>query len=310
MNKSEQYEIFALMNSNKKLSPIEIQFFQQNIFYCDLNQKDHYGRNLLMYILHKNKELNFNSQWLNYFLKNSNLKETNNQDNSAIFMVFFHNKTQNLFFNEEQWNYLFQNSDLKHQDTLGFNPLMLAINYYKKEQLNFTEKQWDYLIQHSDLKQHNNEGINALMFALENKKNLPLNQKQWSYLIQHSDLKQQSNIGWTTLLYAFYYHQNQNLNLSKKEFQILYDALSEGQQQNTFQRLVEKNVENNHKYVEEINLLLYDLKFQPNQKTMNWLQKNNHQDILEMIEKRNLFFKLQQEISMIENQTKIATIKI
>jgi hypothetical protein len=267
-----------------------------------------------MYIFNKNKELNFNSQWLNYFIKNSNLKETNNQDNSAIFMAFFNNKSQNLFFNEEQWNYLFQNSDLKHQDTLGFNPLMLAINYYKKEQLNFTEKQWNYLLEHSDLIQHNIEGINALMFALENKKNLPLTQKQWNHLINNSDLTQQNNFDWTPLMYALFYLRKQNLFLTQEEFKIMYQPLNEKQKQNVFLFMIDIYSKNNNSieyfYFEKIKSLLYDYQFQPTEETIHWLQEKNHQDILQMIEKRNVLFQLEKDFQLMDKQEKLNIIKI
>ena len=43
---------------------------------------------------------------------------------------------------------------------------------------------------------------------------------------------------------------------------------------------------------------------------MNWLLENDYQNILQMIEKRDVFLKLYQESTLIKNKGKIATMKI
>jgi ankyrin repeat protein len=168
------------------------------------------------------------------------------------------------------------------------------------------------LIYQCDLTQQNQNNWTPLIFSLfyNQEQNLHLTQEQFNYLIQNSNLKQQDNDDWTPLMFALFYNQEQNLQLTKHQFQTMYDVLNEEQQQSTFQKFIDEKNYNNQQYLEEINLLLYDYQFQPNEQTIDWLQENKYQDILQMIEKRNLFFKLYQNIKQMDNHQKINSMKI
>jgi ankyrin repeat protein len=191
---------------------------------------------------------------------------------------------------------------------------MFAFRYNQSENLHLSQEQWNYLIQHSqhsDLQQQNQNGWIPLMFAFKynQSENLHLTTEQIDYLIQHSDLKQQSKNDWTPLMFALIYNQSENLHLSKKQFQTMYDALTEEQKQNTFKNLISGNYKN-QPYLEKIHLLLYDLQFQPNEKTLKWLQENQNKDILKLIEKRNLWIQLQKKMNHVEKKEKMNRIKI
>jgi hypothetical protein len=234
-------------------------------------------------------------------------EEANQQILKIMNYEFSLSEKENKLFEE----LIFQ-CDLTVQNNMGHNPLMYALYYHQKQNLHFNKEQWNYLIENSDLTQQAKNGRTLLFYALyyHQKQNLHFNKEQWNYLIENSDLTQQAKNGRTLLFYAFYYHQKQNLQLTKNQFQTMYNALSKEQQQNIFQNLIKINHNNNHQYVEEINRLLYDLQFQPNEETIYWLQENQHQDILPIIKKRDLFFQLNNNIKSVENNGKIATIKI
>ena len=42
---------------------------------------------------------------------------------------------------------------------------------------------------------------------------------------------------------------------------------------------------------------IYDLQFEPEEKTVEYLQKNEHQEILQMIEKRNILWNLNKNLT-------------
>ena len=54
---------------------------------------------------------------------------------------------------------------------------------------------------------------------------------------------------------------------------------------------------NNFFSKEDILFLLYDLQFEPEEKTVEYLQKNEHQEILQMIEKRNILWNLNKNLT-------------
>jgi ankyrin repeat protein len=275
MNKEESNEKIIKLMYNNSLDEKEIELFKELIYQCDLTIQNKYG-------------------W------------------TPVIFALTYNQKQNLNLTTEQCNYLFQNSDLSQKDNYGCNPLMYAFSYNKSNNLNLSKEQWNYLIQHSDLQQQDKDGWIPLMFALKyhQSENLHLTTEQIDYLIQHSDLNQEDNIGWTPLMYALIYQQSQNLNLAIQHFQMMYESLSEEQQQNTFQHLIAQNNGKNKKYLGEINLFLYDLKFNPNKKIIKWLQRNSLQDILQIIEKRYILLKLNKDIKPMDNHQKVSIIKI
>jgi hypothetical protein len=219
------------------------------------------------------------------------------------------------FFSEEEvklFKELIVQCDLTIQNDYGLTPIMFVFFYNNSKSLNFSQEQFNDLIQHSDLMIQDRAGLNHLMYAFtcNQKQNLNLNQEQIDYLIEHIDLTHQAKNGWTSLMFALRFHQSENLQFTKNQFQVMYDALTEEEQQNTFQKFIEQNHKNNHKYLKEINLFLYDLNFQPNKKTIKWLQENQYQDILQMIEKRDVFFQLNKDIQQINKTEKIDKMKI
>jgi ankyrin repeat protein len=189
----------------------------------------------------------------------------------------------------------FKFNNLKQQDEDGYNALIFALYYNQEENLNLTKEQWDYLIENSDLTQQNQNGWNALMFALYYNKTEQLNftKEQFDYLFKNSDLKQVDNEGWNALIFALYYNQEENLNFTKEQFKKLFNPLLEEQKQKTFQLICKKYIQNkNNNIKKSILIMLYYLEFKPNQKIIDFLKENNYQEIIEMIEKRDLYFKL------------------
>jgi DNA-binding PadR family transcriptional regulator len=54
---------------------------------------------------------------------------------------------------------------------------------------------------------------------------------------------------------------------------------------------------------------MFDIGYQITEKNMKWLQEN-HQDIVDMIEKRDVFFQLHQDFKPMDNHQKISAMKI
>jgi hypothetical protein len=166
------------------------------------------------------------------------------------------NNIKKEILNKINQSSFFKFNNLSNQDQIGFNTLMFALYYNKTKQLNFTKEQFDYLFKNSDLKQVDNEGWNALIFAL-------------------------------------YYNQEEELNFTKEQFQQLFNSLLEKEKQKTFQFICEEYIKNKDDNIQKsILIMLYDLEFKPNQKIIDFLKENNYQEIIEMIEKRDLYFKL------------------
>jgi hypothetical protein len=205
---------------------------------------------------------------------------------------------KNLFINEEKIKkeillklkpYGF--NTLHQKNNIGLNALMFSVRY-----LNLTEEQWDYLIHHSDLTQKNEIGGNILMDILSNyeKQNLHFTKEQWNYLIENSKLEQQNKNGFNAFSIMLLVQNNdkfQNLFFLLRQREKFWNALHEGKKQKTFEILIQKYQNTNLKK-EDILFMLYDLKFQPNQKTIHFLKKNNYQEIIQMIEKRDIFLNL------------------
>jgi ankyrin repeat protein len=223
------------------------------------------------------------------------------------------NKDDSLSEDESQlFKKLIYHCNLNTENEHGWTPLMYTLLFNKTKNLHLAKEQLGYLIKHSDLTIQSKDGWTPLMYALRYNQYEKLNftKEQFDYFIEHSDLTIQSQDGWIPLMFAFKYNQSENLQITKKQFQVMYDALNKEQQQNTFKVLIVVNHKYSHQYVEEINRLLYDLQFQPNEETNIWLQENQYPDILPMIEKRDLLFQLNKNIRFVENNRKIAIMKI
>jgi ankyrin repeat protein len=194
--------------------------------------------------------------------------------------------------------------DLTVQNKNNLTPLMYTLLFNKTKNLDLTKEQWNYLLEHSNLTKQDNNGWTPLMYAFtyNQEKNLHFTKEQFDYLIKNSDLRQQNNFDWTPLLFALEYNQKQNSQLTKKQFQILYETLTKEQQQTTFKFFIDIYIYKSNEYKEEMNLLLYDLQFQPSIETIEWLKNCRLKSIIKMIEKRDVFFQLHQEIKFVENK--------
>ena len=314
MNKEyANQKMIQIMNKDYLLSKQDIELFKKMIYECDLNLQDKTDATPIIYALHFNKKYHLTREQWDYLIQNSDLKKQDEDGYTALLEAIRCHKEQELNFHKEQWDYLLKNSDLT-QNTYAqhWNPIIYAFMNNQKQNLNFNEEQWNYLIQNSTIKSKNKiKNYNIIIYAIKyhQSENLNFNEEQWDYIIQNSDLTQQDKDGWTPLLFALVYHQEQNVNFSKKQLRVMYYALTEVQQQNTFQNFIQQNY-NNQKYIEQINLFLYDLQFQPNEKTIKWLQENQYKDILKRIEKRNLWIQLQKKINQVEKKEKMSKIKI
>jgi hypothetical protein len=231
MEKKEIHEkIIALMNKNELLKSEfiqnEINFFKENIYFCNLNTKNKFGQNILSFVLNNNEYLKINDEQFNYLIKNSNIQEIDND---------------------------------------GWNILMSALLKCKEQKLNIHEKQWDYLIENSEINYNNKQYDDtiALLIALQ---------------------------------------KNKENQLNKKQLKNMYDRLDEIIKQHLFRKFIKIYQQDKKMFLEELNFLLYDCYFQPNKATTAYLSwEKDEKEIFNLIEKRDLFFKLNQDIDTTKN---------
>lgn len=207
----------------------EVQFFKNNIYFCDLNIKNRFGQNILSFILIHNKYININDEQFNYLIKNSNIQEIDIDGWNILMNDLLKNKEQKLNINEKQWEYLIENTEV-----------------------NYINKQYDDTI--------------ALLIALQ---------------------------------------KNKENQLNTKQLKNMYDRLDEIIKQHLFRKFIKIYQQDKKMFLEELNFLLYDCNFKPNKATIAFISwEKNEKEILDLIEKRDLFFKLNQEIDITKKQQK------
>ncbi len=154
-----------------------------------------------------------------------------------------------------------------------------------------------------NLDDKDNKGNSVLMFCcLYNiSKSLGFQKKHWEYLIVNSDLKYKVKNGWDSLAFVLVFNKSANYEL-EEPIKKMYNILSEEDRQETFKQICINYKEQNLSE-KDILYVLYDLEFHVSPITHKWLEEQKYDDILKMIEKRNVLWNLNQELSE-ENKTK------
>jgi hypothetical protein len=288
------------MNENKIEEKLLLKL-KEHGFQNFLQQNEH-GVNALMYSLLNNvyKNLNLKKNEWDYLIQHTDLKQKDKNGNIALEYAIKENYLQKIYLTQNQFDNLIKNSSLQKKQI--FDILMDILFNNEKHKLHLSEKQLNYLIKNSNLKQKTKSGFNVLMYALlyNNSENINLTEDQWDYLIKHSNIKQQTTNDRNAFMIALDMKLKNNLNFSDEKICQLWNPLSEEQKQNTFIIICK---EYNKKKLNETSLifLLYDLRFQPNQETIHFLQENQNKKFLEMIKKRDLLLNLKQELSIKNN---------
>lgn len=250
--------------------------------------------------MNQNQATQIMQEWMNnekeiehslffHVLEKCSLEIKNQEGWDVLMYVMCFNKSKKLQLNEKHWDYLLQNSDLKITNNEGRNIIQYALKYYQEQKINWTENQWNYLLQNSDFNQKDENGWNTLMHALYYAQEFIFSWKkeQWNYLFQHSDLKYKNKENWSV---CSIFVKLSNLYFSKDILQYLWLDLSEEEKNKIFQKYTQKTKK------EDIIWMLYDMKFQPNEKIMIWLQEEKHQEILKIIENREIFYNLNKNL--------------
>ena len=221
---------------------------------------------------------------------------------SFVMICIKNNKS--LQISQETWSQLFERVDLKKYNESKINILMSVLSYYKIQSLNFSENQWDYLIQNSDLKLIDHNHWNVLKYALGCNEGIHqsfrLTEKQWDYLIENSDLKEEEGKVIAIDHYNFFMlallgNNDKNWNSSKYPIVKLWNLLSQEEQQKTF-REVCTQYQIGKLEKEKILFILYDLQFEPDKNTKHYIKIISYQEIVEMIEKKDFFYQLHQNL--------------
>ena len=191
--------------------------------------------------------------------------------------------------------------NLEDKDNQGNSALMFACLYNVSKSLGFQKKHWDYLIINSDLKHKAMNGWNSLAFVLVFNKSakIELDEKILNYIIDNSDGNFIYKNNRTSLFFSMKFNIYEKLQEPIKK---MHDVLSEKNRQETFKQICISYKEQNLSE-KDILYVLYDLEFNISPTTHKWLEEQKYDDILKMIEKRNVLWNLNQELSE-ENKSK------
>jgi hypothetical protein len=193
--------------------------------------------------------------------------------------------------------YGFKNLSDKNQNGLNF--LMFCLKHNNLQKILISNvSEWDYLLQNTDLTNQVKPGdFNALMFSVIYSRSQKINwtEQQWNYLIQHTDVTQKTPDEWNAFMYTLKnYDSNPKFIIHK-----IWEKMSEEQKQETFQSVCNA-YQKKELHEKDILFTIYDLHFQPQPSTKNYLIEKHHK-ILQMIENRDLFFQLNKDLSSQKN---------
>jgi hypothetical protein len=202
----------------------------------------------------------------------------------------------------------------------GEKILEIINSHWNEYNKNFNIQTIKKLIFECDLNLVTKEGNSLLIYILlYNKvKKLNFTKNEIFELLDKGNLNQVNNQKRSLFFFLFSYNKNTNAPFNEKEIQYLFQKCSPLNQRITFRNLVEFNdqyslVDNiliRVSYQKEIEFVLYNCNLQITKEIKNWLKDNNKLKIIEIIEKRDLFFQLNQDIKPIDKKEKISTIKI
>ena len=178
----------------------------------------------------------------------------------------------------------------------------------------FNIKMFRELIHQCDVNIKNKEGNNLLIYLLfyNNTKEYHLKQNEIYDLLNKGNLNQTNNQTRTVLFFLFLQNKTSNLEFSKQQIKTLWEKCSKTNQRLTFKNLVDFHQQylfiNNQKeevnFQEEIQFLLYDCQLDITKEMIHRFKNQNKLEIIEMIEKRNLFLKVSAHVDVLENELK------
>jgi hypothetical protein len=245
-----------------------------------------------------------------------NFQYQNQYGLNALMFCLKYNDTMHLDLDNEEWDYLIQNSLLKQQENSGYNALMYALE--NNQNINLTTKQLDYLIKNSDIKQKMNDTTSLIYFILfNNKKEMNMEENTLNYFIKNSDVHHQNKNGWNAFLCALKTIETNPKNTSyiKK----IYSCLNEEEKQETFYKICEKYIGITKEFNQNhILFMLYDVqmklteetlkKLNKNERYQDKLIKNQYQELLRMIEKRDVLWDLNKNLNQEKNKKDVLKI--
>lgn len=202
--------------------------------------------------------------------------------------------------------YLEMRADVNIQNKDGNTPLIFIFKYTKSIYIQkFFVKE---LLKKCDVNIKNNNGETVLKYILENNnepsicQEIVRDKKLMSTLINKANLNINFILFSETLFFKIL--NNREINFSNKELKSLFLKLNKRYQQMVFKDACrEFSYDNNDK---NLLFLLYDCKLNISQQTQNWVIRKKYETILQIIEKRNIYFELNKNL----DHKKINTFKI
>jgi hypothetical protein len=190
----------------------------------------------------------------------------------------------------------------------GYTPLMFLLKNNKTQNIHLKSNDIYGLLQKCNVNQKDNYvGFSIISYLLSNNKsqNIQLESDQIYELLQKCDLKTKGkhfDHSENIIVDIIRYNYSENLNLNKKQIKSLIEKCSIEEQQEILKYIVilnenglssYKNIhfyikDLNHKYQQEIEMLVYDCEINIKKQTLDWLESKQYKKALKTIEKKLL----------------------
>lgn len=189
---------------------------------------------------------------------------------------------------------------IKIKDNIGNNPIFYYIEKHKKEsKINQIKK----LLTQRVLFQKNNIGEQLFNQVIIHNKDYQffLNKNEIYQLLLNCDINSGNKSGVSIMEQVMLYNESQ-LDLDNSQLKYLWQKTNKINQENIFLKLI------NYGNDQQINFLMYDCKIIIEKDLKEILEKIDNKNILQMIEKRDILFNLNDSLDI--NQKKINKQKI
>lgn len=195
------------------------------------------------------------------------------------------------------------NVDMEIKNYNGLTPIMFILENNKNKNINLSAEEIEKLINKSNLNTLSNEIMNISMYLMvyNEREGIHIKPEKIKKIIQKSNRNIKNYFGWTWLNILLFNNEKQKIDCSKKEIKDIYNELDEDNQQQTFKTLIKEyydkiNDDDHEVIIKNIDFLLYDCKFEPNEELKKYLLQND-EEIIKKIEKRDLLFNLNNGLS-------------
>ncbi len=220
-------------------------------------------------------------------------------------------------FNNQKFNELLKlGADINLQNKDGLTPLMYPLKYYGSIYIDDTNFYIE-LLKKCDVNIRDNQGYNILMYIADGvNKDTKLIKTIYKNIDLIYDLCKKSNMNihdfHSSETLFFNILSNQELAFSQKQLKDLFNRLNKRNQQMVFKNVCLFLALPEFQKEQEKNLLflLYDCNIIVSNQTKKWIEKKGFQNIIQMIEKRDVLIMLHKDLNNKEKYMNTINYKI